>query len=127
MSAPAIGPRRYVAPLDVRVVEFGRTAAGAIVHDYQGAVAMWTAAQLREHAAHCLAAAEQVEAIQRAGREAETAQRARLAVLERMPKCRGCSDPLDPKALYQDGLCGLCANDRDRAQRIVGPAGEVAL
>lgn len=132
MSAP-IGPRRYVSPLDVRVVEYGAASVSVVLsHDHSGTVWMGGATEARALAAHLVAAAEQAEASARAKRAVQRVEektRARLHVLGKRATCRGCGDALQlvTAASREDGLCGLCAEARARAQRIVGPAGMVTL
>lgn len=125
MTPASIGRLRRVGGLDVRVPDYpgGRAVVSLVRED--GLLWMGDTAEGRALAQHILAACDQADAEARNRRdvqriEAET--RARLHVLAKRAVCRGCSE-----VAGEDGLCGLCRDARDRAQRIVGPAGEVTL
>lgn len=127
MSAPAtLGALRRVGAISVQVPDaIGVTVPVTLVHDYKGVVLSEHPDDVEQLAYHILAAVTQARAIAASKREAQRLEertRARLHVITRQMECRGCRE-----LAVEDGLCDLCLEARDKAQRIVGVAGEVTL
>ena len=119
MSAAAIGPRRYVAPVSVQVpTPFGAPGYVQLLHDHWGGVWIGSADEADALAGHLKAAAEQARAEAAARRLAQHAEVATRARLHRLLRCERCPDAQDGA----DGLCALCRDAEQRAERITGEA-----